>query len=128
LRAIIHYRELVASGWISIMHVRTKSEVLHEFAARGITVSAWARAKGFSTQLVYQVISGKKRGCWGQCHQIAVALGMKEGLIAGIEDLPFDGMHPMAGAPLDSKATDVASRPDASSHSPACANAGIATT
>lgn len=86
------------------MHVRTKEEVLHEFRVRGISISAWARARGFSVSLVYQVIAGSKAGVRGQCHQIAVALGLKEGLIAELSDLPFDleqqviaRSHPGAG-------------------------------
>lgn len=71
------------------MHIRTKEEVLQEFKARGISISAWSRSRGFSAQLVYQVLAGHKRAIRGQSHQIAVALGLKDGIIANVDDLPF---------------------------------------
>lgn len=69
--------------------IRTKEEVLQEFARRGVSISEWARKEGFSCQLVYQVLAGKKRCLRGQSHQIAVKLGLKEGLIGGLHDLQF---------------------------------------
>ncbi len=72
------------------MLVRTKEEVLQEFRARGLSISGWARAHGFSVPLVYQVISGKKLGMRGQCHEIAVVLGLKQGQIGDLHDLPFE--------------------------------------
>ena len=71
------------------MNPRTKEQVLQEFARRGLSVSAWARSEGFSAQLVYQILSGKKRCLRGQSHAIAVRLGLKEGVVGGFEDLPF---------------------------------------
>lgn len=70
-------------------HTRTKAQVLQEFASRGISLAAWARARGYSVPLVYQVLSGEKRGLRGQSHAIAVELGLKRGVIAGLDDLPF---------------------------------------
>lgn len=52
-----------------------------------MSIAAWARAHGYSSQLVYQVLSGKKACLRGECHCIAVQLGMKRGLIASLEDL-----------------------------------------
>lgn len=72
------------------MPVRTREEVLQEFRVRGLSISAWARRHGFSLPLVYQVISGRKIGLRGQCHDISVALGMKQGVIGDVNDLPFE--------------------------------------
>lgn len=34
--------------------------IRQEFARRGVSISAWARAHGYSKQLVYQVLAGRK--------------------------------------------------------------------
>lgn len=57
------------------------------FEESGIPVAEWARANGFSTGLVYQVLEGKRKCLRGQSHQIAVALGLKEGLMVTVEQL-----------------------------------------
>lgn len=57
------------------------------FAASGISIAEWARAEGFSTALVYQVIEGKRQCIRGQSHRIAVALGLKAGVICDMEQL-----------------------------------------
>lgn len=74
--------------------LRTSKEVRTEFERRGLSISDWARAHHFSTHLVYQVLSGSKKGLRGQCHQIAVTLGLKEGLVEGLESLPFPRLPP----------------------------------
>jgi len=53
----------------------------------GISIAEWARAEGFSTALVYQVIEGKRQCVRGQSHRIAVALGLKEGVICDLVQL-----------------------------------------
>lgn len=62
-------------------------EVRHEFELRGLSVAAWARAHGYSSQLVYQILSGRKRCLRGQSHDIAVQLGLKQGLAGSLEDV-----------------------------------------
>lgn len=57
------------------------------FAESGISIAEWARAEGFSTALVYQVIEGKRQCIRGQSHRIAVALGLKEGVICDLLQL-----------------------------------------
>lgn len=47
------------------------------FAAAGVTVAQWARARGFSVRLVYQVLGGQRKCLRGQSHQIATELKMK---------------------------------------------------
>jgi gp16 family phage-associated protein len=79
-----------------MVHIHTKEEILHEFHLRGLSISAWAREHGFSISLVYQVLAGRRQGIRGQCHQIAVALNLKEGLIGALEDLPFEMAPPIS--------------------------------
>lgn len=57
------------------------------FEDSGISVAEWARAKGFSTSLVYQVLEGRRKCLRGQSHQIAVALGIKQGSIVSVQEL-----------------------------------------
>lgn len=57
------------------------------FDESGISIAEWARAEGFSTALVYQVIEGKRRCMRGQSHRIAVLLGLKAGVISDIGQL-----------------------------------------
>lgn len=71
----------IACNAQSVKHVRSI------FAKSGIPIAEWARAEGFSTALVYQVIEGNRKCMRGQSHQIAVALGLKEGVIGDISQL-----------------------------------------
>lgn len=57
------------------------------FEVSGISVSEWARKRGFSAILVYQVLDGQRKCRRGQSHQIAVALGLKQGVVMGIDEL-----------------------------------------
>jgi gp16 family phage-associated protein len=52
-------------------------EVKTRFAAEGISVAEWARARGFSPKLVYRVLDGTAKGTRGEVHRIACALGLK---------------------------------------------------
>jgi len=69
--------------------VRTAEDIRQIFSARGLSIAEWARQQGFSVPLVYQVLSGQRKGLRGQSHRIAVSLGLKEGLVGDISDLPF---------------------------------------
>lgn len=60
--------------------LRTPEEARAWLNYQGISVAQWAREHGFSAELVRQVMSGSKRCLRGQSHNIAVALGMKEGI------------------------------------------------
>lgn len=57
------------------------------FEDSGISVAEWARARGFSTSLVYQVLEGRRKCLRGQSHRIAVALGIKQGSIVSVQEL-----------------------------------------
>jgi gp16 family phage-associated protein len=61
--------------------VRTSNEVREEFRRKGISVSSWAVANGFTPNLVYDVIAGRRNPSRGQTHKIAVRLGLKRGEI-----------------------------------------------
>jgi gp16 family phage-associated protein len=69
------------------MSIRTPQEVREEFARKGISIAAWATAHGFNTNLVFEVLAGRKKGIRGQSHKIAVMLGLKEGEITTPKDL-----------------------------------------
>lgn len=59
--------------------LRTPDQVRAEFQRKGISIAQWAAANGFSGNLVFDVLAGRKKGVRGQCHIIAVKLGLKEG-------------------------------------------------
>lgn len=61
------------------MTLRTADDVRAELQRKGISVSSWAVANGYSTTLVFEVLAGRKKCIRGQAHNIAVSLGMKDG-------------------------------------------------
>lgn len=61
-------------------------EIKNAFDQAGISVSEWARLNGFSGSLVYQVLEGKRLCKRGQSHRIAIALGLKKGSSASLEE------------------------------------------
>lgn len=64
--------------------MKTNQQVKDEFRRKGITISGWARAHGFSRSAVQRVIAGKAFGHWGNAHRIAVLLGLKDGEIVEV--------------------------------------------
>ncbi len=60
--------------------LKTAQQKLAEFKARGLSVRRWAMENGFSPALTYRVLSGGNPQR-GESHNIAVALGIKEGMI-----------------------------------------------
>ncbi len=63
------------------MSLRTAEEARAELQRQGISISGWATANGFSTNLVFEVLAGRKKCLRGQSHNIAVKLGLKVGAI-----------------------------------------------
>jgi gp16 family phage-associated protein len=61
------------------MNLRTPQEVKAELDRKGVSVTAWAVANGFSPNLVHMVLSGGRKPTRGQTHNIAVKLGLKHG-------------------------------------------------
>ncbi|MBA4252201.1 MAG: hypothetical protein C0442_10840 [Chlorobiaceae bacterium] len=52
-------------------------QVKEVFRQNGVCIAEWAREKGFPANLVYDILSGRKRCLRGKSHQIAVELGIK---------------------------------------------------
>lgn len=60
------------------MNTNSREDVRKWLRVHGLTVSQWARERGFAIDTVYAVINGRAEGHWGQAHQVAVALGLKQ--------------------------------------------------
>ena len=63
------------------MKLRTAAEAREALQAKGISITQWAIANKFSPNLVFEVLGGRKKCVRGQAHEIAVKLGLKEGVI-----------------------------------------------
>ena len=61
--------------------MRTSQEVRSELQKRGLSIADWARQNGFTPELVHQVLNSNKIPVRGKSHQIAVKLGLKDGII-----------------------------------------------
>lgn len=61
--------------------LRTPDEVKRELEAQGLTIAGWARANGLRPRHVYDVLSGRNHGKYGTAHDIAVLLGIKDGVV-----------------------------------------------
>lgn len=69
------------------MPIKKRSQVRAEFAQKGISMTAWAVKNGFAPNLVINIITDDDekpvRKCVrGASHNIACALGIKEGEIS----------------------------------------------
>lgn len=64
------------------MNLKTGLEVKAEFARNGVSIGSWAKANGFKRGDVYAVLDGRNKAKYGDAHAIAVALGMKEGVVS----------------------------------------------
>lgn len=60
--------------------LRTHDEARAWLGYLGISIAQWSREHGFSDPLVREVLAGRKKCLRGQCHNIAIALGMKRGV------------------------------------------------
>lgn len=61
----------------------TREQVRKDLDRRGVSIASFARANGLNQAIVYQVLSGQKKGRRGEAHRAAVLLGLKEGVITG---------------------------------------------
>ena len=64
--------------------LKTRSQVRAEFASKGLSISAWAKDNGFSSNMVIAILadneSNPRLKCLrGDAHNIAVKLGIKAG-------------------------------------------------
>lgn len=57
--------------------MKTVEEVKSEFAAEGVSIKDWAKARGYNPRTVYAVLYGQTKNTRGITHEIAVALGLK---------------------------------------------------
>nr|WP_303751591.1 DNA-binding protein [Acinetobacter baumannii] len=70
--------------------MRTSQEVRRELQKRGLSIADGARQNGFTPELVHQVLNSNKIPVRGKSHQIAVKLGLKDGIIE--PDFTFEKM------------------------------------
>lgn len=68
------------------MPLKNRQQIRDEFAASGVSYSAWARQRGYSPNTVIAVINDDERNprlkCLrGEAHNIAVELGLKTGRV-----------------------------------------------
>lgn len=61
--------------------LKTRDEVLADFANKGISIRGWAIANGLVPSVVHSLLKGKLIGRIGKSHQAAVKLGLKHGEI-----------------------------------------------
>jgi gp16 family phage-associated protein len=77
--------------------LRTAEEARAWLGFQGISIAQWAREHNFNEPLVREVLAGRKRCLRGQCHNIAIALGMKEGTPTDRPGRLSAGERPSAG-------------------------------
>lgn len=58
-----------------------------ELERSGFNASEWARKNGFNCSIVHAVMTGARKGRYGQAHRIAVLLGFKDGELEPAADL-----------------------------------------
>ncbi|MBW8470641.1 MAG: DNA-binding protein [Thiobacillus sp.] len=89
------------------MNINSREDVRKWLRVHGLTVSQWARERGFGVDTVYAVISGRAHGHWGEAHQVAVALGLKQEVVELSIPRPLDRISdpvlPVETAPGRSK-------------------------
>jgi len=71
---------LDAPAMMTKQSTRTPQEARAWLDCQGITIAQWSREHGFNERLVHEVLAGRKRGLRGHSHNIAIALGMKDGI------------------------------------------------
>ncbi|WP_300734905.1 DNA-binding protein [uncultured Desulfovibrio sp.] len=59
--------------------LRTRAEAREWLQAQGLTAAAWARTNNFPVRVVQELLRDRAKGNYGVAHDIAVALGIKEG-------------------------------------------------
>lgn len=61
--------------------LKTREEVLENFARKGLSIRSWAIENGLPPSVVHSVLKGKATGRIGVSHKAAVKLGLKHGEI-----------------------------------------------
>lgn len=62
-------------------NLRTREEILADFARKGISIRAWARMNGVSNAIARGVLYGRFTCRIGKSHKAAVLMGLKDGEI-----------------------------------------------
>lgn len=66
-----------------MMHAtRTPAQAKAWLESQGKSVKEFAEENGLDPATTYQVLAGTKKGRRGEAHRAAVALGIKEGVVA----------------------------------------------
>lgn len=67
------------------MHAtRTPAQAKAWLDEQGKSIKDFAEEKGLDKATTYQVLAGTKKGRRGESHRVAVALGIKEGVISTV--------------------------------------------
>jgi gp16 family phage-associated protein len=66
--------------------LKTRQQVLEDFARKGQSVRGWAKAHGVSHGAVTGLLSGRLSGRIGESHKAAVLLGLKHGEIVRLDN------------------------------------------
>lgn len=61
--------------------LKTREEARREMIRNGVSVAAWARKHGVTSDQVRDVLRKETPCNWGASHKIAVLLGIKDGHI-----------------------------------------------
>lgn len=61
--------------------LKTREEVLADFARKGVSIRGWAIANGLTPSVVHSLLKGRLTGRIGESHKAAVKLGLKHGEI-----------------------------------------------
>ena len=77
--------------------LRTAPEAREWLQRHGVTISAWARSHGFKPSVVASLLAGRTRGQWGEAHEAAIQLGLRQAPDA-------EEPHPLSSSEGDSLA------------------------
>nr|MCP5016075.1 DNA-binding protein [Ketobacter sp.] len=72
----------------------TPNDIREKFQADGITITQWANENGYKRHAVYRVLGGFDKAHYGQAHEIAVKLGLKDLEESADNALGFDTTQP----------------------------------
>lgn len=66
--------------------LKTRTQVRQEFASKGMSFSSWAKARGYSSNMVIAIVNDDETKLRYKCHRgdshnIAVELGLKAGQV-----------------------------------------------
>jgi gp16 family phage-associated protein len=59
--------------------LKSREEVMEDFARKGISISKWAKEHGLPPSVVYGVLKDRRKARIGVSHKAAVLLGIKHG-------------------------------------------------